>query len=67
MQNVPLWGARLFARPTAANGLVIYSALRFFKIFFTNGSLISMCRGTASIIPFFGLIQSECEAPSRFK
>jgi hypothetical protein len=46
---------------------VYHSAFRFFKIFFANGSLISMCRGIASIAPFFGLIQRECEAPSLFK
>ena len=44
-----------------------HSAFRFFKIFFANGSLISMCLGTASITPFFGLIQRECEVPSLFK
>jgi hypothetical protein len=53
--------------PSGANRSVVYSAFRFFKIFFANGSLISLCRGTASIDPSFGLIQSECEAPSRFK
>jgi hypothetical protein len=53
--------------PSGANFSVVYSAFRFFKIFFANGSLISLCRGTASIDPSFGLIQSECEAPSRFK
>jgi hypothetical protein len=40
---------------------VAYSALRFFKIFFANGSLISACRGTASIAPFFGLIQGQID------
>jgi hypothetical protein len=50
-----------------ASGSVNYSALRFFKILFANGSLISLCRGIASIAPFFGFIQSECEAPSRFR
>jgi hypothetical protein len=29
--------------------------------------LISVCLGTASIAPFFGLIQSEWDAPSRFR
>ena len=41
---------------------VFYSAFRFFKIFFANGSLISMCRGSASTTPFLGLIQREWEA-----
>ena len=80
--NFPLTGpdllygfAHRFCRPrrTATDlaperpGSIFHSALRFFKIFFANGSLISVCRGTASIAPFFGLIQSECEAPSLFR
>jgi hypothetical protein len=46
---------------------VYHSAFRFFKILFANGSLISTWRGIASITPFFGLIQRECEVPSLFK
>jgi hypothetical protein len=52
---------------SAAKASVIYSALRFFKIFIANGSLISLCLGTVSIAPFFGFIQSECELPSLFR
>jgi len=51
----------------AAPCSVFHSAFKFFKIFFANGSLISECRGTASVTPFFGLIQSECDLPSRFR
>lgn len=40
---------------------------RLFSIFLANDSLISVCRGTASIVPVFGLIHGACEAPSRFK
>ena len=47
--------------------LIVHSASKFFKIFFANGSLISLCRGMASIIPVLGLIQSACELPSRFR
>ena len=42
-------------------------ASRLFSIFLTNGSLISACRGTASIAPVFWLIHGACEAPSHFK
>lgn len=31
----------------------------FFKIFLARGSLISLCLGTASIVPFLGFIQIE--------
>ena len=49
-------------------GIAIKShASRLFSIFLANGSLISACRGTASIVPVFGLIHRACEAPSRFK
>jgi hypothetical protein len=37
----------------------IHSAFIFFRIFFANGSFISLWRDTASIIPFLGFIQSE--------
>jgi hypothetical protein len=53
--------------PSLISDSVIHAASRFFKIFFANGSLISLCLGTDSIAPVFGFIQSECEAPSRFK
>jgi len=35
---------------------------RLFSIFLANDSLISVCRGTASIAPVFGLIHGACEA-----
>jgi len=50
------------ARPTLLLG--DHSAFRFLRIFRASGSLISLCRGTASITPVLGLIQSEWEAPS---
>jgi hypothetical protein len=56
-----------FCAPLQKLCSVIYSALRFFKIFLANGSLISLCLGTVSIAPFLGFIQSECEAPSLFR
>ena len=51
----------------ASRTVCFHSACRFFRILFASGSLISTCRGTDSIIPVLGLIQRECEIPSRFK
>ena len=42
----------------------VYSELKLFNIFLAKGSFISVCRGTASMIPVLGLIQRECELPS---
>ena len=54
-------------RSSAPACYAFYSAFKFLSIFFANGSLISLCRGTASITPVLGLIQRECDFPSRFK
>src|SRR5581483_1808318 len=37
------------------------------RIFQASGSLTSECRGTASTTPVRGLVQSECELPSRLR
>jgi len=37
------------------------------QIFLASLSGISVCRGTASTSPVCGLVQSECERPSRFR
>jgi hypothetical protein len=58
---------RAVSGSTATTCSVPHSASKFFSIFIANGSLISVCRGTASTTPVFGLIQSECEVPSRFR
>ena len=44
-----------------SNPKYYYSALRLFNIFLANGSFISLWRGTASITPVLGFIQSECD------
>ena len=56
-----------FLRSAGRKCSVTYSAFKFFKIFLANGSFISACPGTASTAPFFGLIQSEWEAPCRLR
>lgn len=40
--------------------------IQILEDFRANGSLISVCWGTASIWPPRGLIHKVCEAPSRF-
>lgn len=39
--------------------LFCYSASNRLRIFLAKGSLISLCRGTASEMPFLGFIQME--------
>lgn len=41
-----------------------YSAFKLFRVFIAKGSLISLCRGTASMVPVLEFIHRECDPPS---
>lgn len=62
-----LLSGRIYGKILPLSYSVPHSAFKFLRIFFANGSLISICRGTASTTPVLGLIQREWDAPSRFR
>jgi hypothetical protein len=69
-----MWSGRIAGDSGEIKGVVLWRLDRLsqaepsaFKIFQASGSLISLCRGIASIRPVCGLVHSECDPPSRFK